>query len=190
VGLIIEHLTLVFNPSPRHLPPLITNVSWTVGGVVVSSIQVMIIALSVALMVGLDRFVKHARAGMAIRAISWNIGAAQLVGVPVDRIISLTFALGAALGAAAGAMYAVAYPVLDPYMGVLIGWKAFIAAVVGGIGNIRGAVLGGFILGTLEVGVTAVLPSTYRDFVAFALLFALLIIRPSGIWGQPRMEKL
>lgn len=190
VGLILEHLTLVFNPYPRNLPPLVTNVSWSFGGVVFSSIQIMIIGLSLVLMVGLDLFVKYTRTGMAMRAISWNIHAARLVGVPVERVISLTFALGAGLGAAAGAMYAVAYPVIDPYMGVLIGWKAFIAAVVGGIGNIRGAVAGGFILGALEIGVTTVLPSTYRDFVAFALLLAFLLIKPSGIWGSVRVEKV
>jgi branched-chain amino acid transport system permease protein len=112
------------------------------------------------------------------------------MGVPVNRVISATFAMGAALGAAAGTLYAMAYPVIDPCMGVLVGWKAFIAAVVGGIGNIRGAVLGGFILAGVEIGVAAFLPSTYRDFISFGLLLVLLVVRPHGLLGRPRLEKV
>jgi branched-chain amino acid transport system permease protein len=113
-----------------------------------------------------------------------------MLGIPVNRIISITFALGAALGGAAGTLYAMAYPVIDPYMGVMVGWKAFISAVIGGIGNIRGAMLGGFLLGAVEIGVAACLPSTYRDFVAFTLLLLLLVLRPWGILGKPRTEKV
>ncbi len=105
-------------------------------------------------------------------------------------MISATFALGTSLGGAAGVMYALAFPVIDPYMGILIGWKAFIAAVVGGIGNIRGAMIGGFILGAVEIMVAAFFPSTYRDFVAFTLLLVLLIFRPYGILGKPRPQKV
>ncbi len=112
------------------------------------------------------------------------------MGVPLNLVISATFALGTSLGAAAGVMYALAFPVIDPYMGILIGWKAFIAAVVGGIGNIRGAMIGGFLLGAVEILVAAFLPSTYRDFVAFALLLVLLIFRPYGILGKPRPQKV
>jgi len=108
----------------------------------------------------------------------------------VDLIISATFALGTSLGAAAGVMYALAFPVIDPYMGILIGWKAFISAVVGGIGNIRGAMIGGFILGTVEIMVAAYGNSSYRDFVAFGLLLLLLVFRPNGILGKPRIQKV
>jgi len=146
--------------------------------------------LSIGLMGVLDFIVRRTKAGLAMRAIAWDKTVVALMGVPVDRIISLTFALGGALGAAAGTMYALAYPVIDPYMGVMIGWKAFISAVVGGIGNIRGAMIGGFILGAVEILVAAFLPSTYRDMVAFALLFVLLIFRPYGILGQPRPQKV
>ena len=121
---------------------------------------------------------------------TWNAAVVPMLGIPVNRIISITFALGAGLGGAAGTLYAMAYPVIDPYMGVMIGWKAFISAVIGGIGNIRGAMLGGFLLAAVEIGVTACLPSTYRDFVAFTLLLLLLILRPWGILGKPSIEKV
>ena len=112
-----------------------------------------------------------------------------LMGVPVNLIISVTFAIGTSLGGAAGVMYGLAYPVIDPYMGIMVGWKAFIAAVVGGIGNIRGAMIGGYILGAVEIMVVAFLPSTYRDFIAFVLLLVLLIFRPYGILGKPHPRR-
>ncbi len=141
-------------------------------------------------MVLLDFIVRRTMVGMAMRAISWDKSIVPLMGVPVNLIISITFALGTGLGGAAGVMYALAYPVIDPYMGILVGWKAFISAVVGGIGNIRGAMIGGFILGAVEILVVAFLPSTYRDFVAFTLLLVLLIFRPYGILGKPRPQKV
>ena len=128
--------------------------------------------------------------GLAMRGISMDMKAVALMGVPVDLVISSTFAFGAALGGAAGVLYSLAYPVVDPYMGVLMGWKAFIAAVLGGIGHIRGAVLGGFLLGAVEILVTAFLPSTYRDLTVFTLLLMLLIVRPHGILGRPTLQKV
>lgn len=190
IGILLEHLTLAFNPYPRHMPPLIAHHSWDLGGLSFSSLQLLIIFLSMALMLALDWMVRHTKVGMAMRAISWNITVVPMMGVPVNLIISLTFAIGASLGAAAGTMYAMAYPVIDPYMGIMVGWKAFISAVVGGIGNIRGAMIGGFILGAVEIGTVAVLPSTYRDFIVFSLLLVLLIFRPWGILGTPRPEKV
>ena len=138
----------------------------------------------------LDFIVRRTMVGMAMRAISWDKTIVPLMGVPLNLVISVTFALGTSLGAAAGVMYGLAFPVIDPYMGILIGWKAFISAVVGGIGNIRGAMIGGFILGAVEIMVAAFLPSTYRDFVAFTLLLVLLIFRPYGILGKPRPQKV
>jgi branched-chain amino acid transport system permease protein len=125
-----------------------------------------------------------------MRAISWDKTVVPLMGVPVNNVISMTFAIGSGLGGAAGMMYGMAYPIIDPYMGIMVGWKAFIAAVVGGIGNIRGAVIGGFILGAVEVLTAVVFPSTYRDFTAFSLLLVLLIFRPYGIMGKPRPQKV
>lgn len=190
VGLFLENLTLVFFPYPQHIPELITNTTWNIGGVSISSLQIIIILFSIALMILLDVIVNRTMVGMGMRAISWDKAIVPLMGVPLNLIISVTFAIGTSLGAAAGTMYALAFPVIDPYMGILIGWKAFIAAVVGGIGNIRGAMIGGFILGTVEIMVAAFLPSTYRDFIAFALLLVLLIFRPYGILGKPRPQKV
>jgi len=172
------------------VPTLIKNVTWTVGGVSISSLQIIIVVISIVLMLMLDFIVQRTKVGMAMRAISWDKTIVPLMGVPVNLIISATFALGTSLGAAAGVMYALAFPVIDPYMGILIGWKAFIAAVVGGIGNIRGAMIGAFILGILEIMVAAYISSTYRDFIAFALLLVLLIFRPYGILGKPRAQKV
>ncbi len=190
VGLFLENFTLVFSPYPQSVPTLIKNVTWTVGGVSISSLQIIIVVISIVLMLMLDFIVQRTKVGMAMRAISWDKAIVPLMGVPVNLIISATFALGTSLGAAAGVMYALAFPVIDPYMGILIGWKAFIAAVVGGIGNIRGAMIGAFILGILEIMVAAYISSSYRDFIAFALLLVLLIFRPYGILGKPRAQKV
>ena len=190
VGLFLENLMLAFYPYPQNVPRLLENVTWHLGAVSISSLQVVIIGLSLALMLVLDHVVHRTPVGMAMRAISWDKSYVPLMGISVNLIISITFAIGAGLAGAAGTMYGLAYPVIDPYMGVLIGWKAFIAAVVGGIGNIRGAMIGAFILGGVEIMVVALLPSTYRDLVVFSLLLALIIVRPHGILGQPRVQKV
>jgi branched-chain amino acid transport system permease protein len=190
VGLFLENFTLALNPYPQHIPTLIADKTWIIGNVSISSLQIIIIALSLFLMLVLDFIVQRTKAGMAMRAISWDKTIVPLMGVPVNKIISLTFAIGTGLGGAAGMMYGLAYPVIDPYMGIMVGWKAFISAVVGGIGNIRGAMIGGFILGSVEIMVAAFLPSTYRDFVAFTLLLILLIFRPYGILGKPNPQKV
>ncbi len=190
LGLFLENFTLALAPYPKHIPPLLENITWNMGGVSVSSLQIIIICLSLGLMFLLDYVVHRTPVGMAMRAISWDKTFVPLMGIPVDLIISVTFAIGAGLAGAAGTMYALAYPVIDPYMGIMVGWKAFISAVIGGIGNIRGAMIGAFILGGVEIMVTAFFPSTYRDFVAFSLLMVLIMIRPYGILGQPRTQKV
>jgi branched-chain amino acid transport system permease protein len=190
VGLFLENFTLVFSPYPQSVPQLIPNITWNIGNVTISSLQIIIILFSILLMILLDLIVQRTMVGMAMRAISWDKSIVPLMGVPLNLIISITFAIGTSLGAAAGVMYAQAFPVIDPYMGIMVGWKAFISAVVGGIGNIRGAMIGGFILGGVEIMVAAFMPSTYRDFVAFALLLTLLIFRPYGILGKPRATKV
>ena len=190
VGIFLENLTLVFYPYPQSVPVLLPIITWTIGGVTISSLQVIIVLLSLFLMLLLDFIVQRTMVGMAMRAISWDKSIVPLMGVPMNLVISLTFFIGTSLGGAAGVMYSQAFPVINPYMGILIGWKAFISAVVGGIGNIRGAMIGGFILGAVEIMVAAFLPSTYRDFVAFTLLLVLLIFRPYGILGKPRPQKV
>jgi branched-chain amino acid transport system permease protein len=109
--------------------------------------------------------------------------------VPANQVIAVTFALGAALGGAAGLLYGMAYPVVSAAMGITVGWKAFVAAVIGGIGNMRGAVLGAFILGGVEVMTVAVLPSTYRDLIAYSLLLLILVFKPHGLLGKPTLHK-
>jgi branched-chain amino acid transport system permease protein len=192
VGIFLESVVLVIYPYPQNVPKLLPETIWNVGGVTISSLQVLIILLSLALMVLLDFIVRKTMVGMAMRAISWDKAIVPLMGVPLNLVVAITFAIGTGLGAAAGTMFSLAFPVIDPYMGILIGWKAFISAVVGGIGNIRGAMIGGFILGGVETLVVAskVLPSTYRDFVAFTLLLVLLVWRPYGILGKPRPQKV
>ncbi len=192
VGLFLENFMVAFKPvgpAPRFLPPLIPVVNFTIGGVTVSTIQIVIIVVSALVMLLLDTIVRRTMAGMAMRAISWDKFTVPLMGVPVDRIISMTFALGAAIAGVGGTLYGMAYT-MDPYMGIRIGWWAFISAVVGGIGNIRGAMIGGFILAFVEIFTPVFLASTYRDFVAFSLLLVLLIFRPTGILGRPVAQKV
>jgi branched-chain amino acid transport system permease protein len=190
VGLFLENFTLALSPYPKHIPSFVPDISWMFGGVSISLLQVIVIACSLVLMVLLDLMVRRTMIGMAMRAIAWDKATVPLMGVPVDLVISMTFAIGTSLAGTAGVLYGLAYPVIDPYMGIMVGWKAFISAVVGGIGNIRGAMVGGYILGAVEILVVAFLPSTYRDFVAFGLLLVLLVFRPYGILGKPTVQKV
>lgn len=190
VGLFLENFTLALSPYPKHIPSFIPDMSWMLGDVSISLLQIVVIACSLVLMVLLDLMVRRTMIGMAMRAISWDKTTVPLMGVPVDLVISMTFAIGTSLGGVASVLYGLAYPVIDPYMGIMVGWKAFISAVVGGIGNIRGAMIGGYILGAVEILVVAFLPSTYRDFVAFGLLLVLLVFRPHGILGKPTVQKV
>lgn len=190
VGIFLENFTLGFYPYPQHIPQLIDNAVWQFRGLTLSTLQVLLIALSVTLMAALHYTVQHTKFGMALRAVAWDRNCAALMGIPVDRIISSTFFIGGSLAGAAGVLYGISYPVIDPYIGIMIGWKAFISAVVGGIGDIRGAMLGGFILALVEIMTAALLPSTYRDFVVFTLLVLFLIIRPHGLLGKPRVQKV
>ncbi|MBU1570294.1 MAG: branched-chain amino acid ABC transporter permease, partial [Proteobacteria bacterium] len=134
--------------------------------------------------------VRKTKLGLAMRAISYDSVAVLLMGIPLDVVIVFTFILGSSMAALAGVLFVTAYPVLEPYMGAMVGWKAFIAAVVGGIGEIRGAFVGGFILGFVEIYVAAVFPSTLRDLIAFAILLLLLSLKPTGIFGIARAQKI
>jgi len=189
-GLVIQNTTLSLSPYSQRMPELLKPVVWKFGGVSVSSLQVLIVGISVALMLGLDFFIRKTRYGMAMRAISMDRITVPLMGIPTNAIISMTFALGGALGGAAGVLYGMAYPVIGASMGVLVGWKAFVAAVIGGIGNVRGAVLGGYLLGAVEVFTVTVLPSTYRDLVSYSLLLIILIFKPYGLLGRPAVQKV
>ena len=189
-GLVIENTTLSLNPYPKFMPELFASQTLNFSGLTVTTLQILIIGVALGLMVGLDFLIRRTGFGMAMRAISFDARTVPLMGIPVNRMISLTFFVGAGLGGAAGMLYGLAYPQISATMGVLIGWKAFIAAVIGGIGSIRGAVLGGFILGGVEVMSVAYLPSTYRDLISYSLLLAILVFKPYGLLGQPPNQKV
>ncbi|MGH8048268.1 MAG: branched-chain amino acid ABC transporter permease [Chthoniobacterales bacterium] len=195
-GLFIESVTLLKYPSSQPMPVLydiktfeLLKVASPIAGnppitLTITTLQLLIIGVSIALMVALDFLIRKTRYGMAMRAISFDSRTVPLMGIPVDNIISMTFLIGAGLGGAAGMLYGLSYPVISSDIGILIGWKAFIAAVVGGIGSIRGAVLGGFILGAVEVIAIVILPSTYRDLICYSLLLVILIFKPYGLLGK------
>jgi len=175
IGLFLEYLNLsTLGAADRGFPELIPTQVYTVGGVSFTNIKLIVIGLSVVVMIGLEMFLRRTKIGIAMRAISYDKVAVPLMGVPVNTIIAATFVIGSSLAALAGIMYGSAYHVLSFDMGILIGWKAFIAAVVGGIGEIRGAMVGGFLLGFIEIFVVALgqvpgfewLSSTYRDLVS------------------------
>ena len=189
-GLVIENTTLSLSPYPQFLPSLFHSTTLSYASLTVTTLQILIIGVALGLMVALDLLIQKTGFGMAMRAISFDARTVPLMGIPVNRMISLTFFVGAGLGGAAGMLYGLAYPQLSATMGVLIGWKAFIAAVIGGIGSIRGAVLGGFILGGVEVMSVAYLPSTYRDLISYSLLLAILVFKPYGLLGQPPSQKV
>jgi len=191
VGLLMETSNLfVLGASRRNFPPLIQKTVYNIGGVSFTNIKVMIIVLSILVMLGLEFVVRRTKVGMAMRAISFDTFIVPLMGVPRDRIISITFAIGSGLAALAGILFGIAYPVLEPYMGALIGWKAFTAAVVGGIGSITGAAVGGFLLGFIEIFVAAVFPSTLRDLIAYSIMLIILTVRPRGLFGVARRQKV
>jgi branched-chain amino acid transport system permease protein len=189
-GLVIENTTLSISPYPHFMPELFHSTTLAWGGLTITTLQILIIGVALVLMIGLDVLVTKTPFGMAMRAISFDARTVPLMGIPVNRLISQTFFLGAGLGGAAGVLYALAYPQVSAGMGVLVGWKAFIAAVIGGIGSIRGAVLGGFILGGVEVMAVAYLPSTYRDLISYSLLLAIMIFKPYGLLGLPPNQKV
>jgi branched-chain amino acid transport system permease protein len=181
----------VFGATPQLFPPVFPEKNFSLGGVDMSSNQLVVIVVAALLMVGLELVVHRTRLGMAMRAVALNPQAAQLVGVNINAVIALTFALGSALAGAGGVLYALNYPTVEPLMGVMPGLKAFVAAVLGGIGSIPGAALGGLILGTVEtfVGGSAWL-STYKDAIAFAVLILILLCRPTGLLGRVAPEKV
>jgi branched-chain amino acid transport system permease protein len=192
VSLLLENGgQLLFGADPKFFPQIIRATNIPLGmGVTISNQQIIILVVSVSLMLGLRAIVLYTRAGKAMRAVSYSHTAAALMGISVDRIITFTFVLGSMLAAAAGVLVALQNPKIEPYMGIMPGLKAFVAAVVGGIGNIPGAVLGGLIMGVAEVMVVGYLSPTWRDAIAFVLLILILLVRPSGLLGQPPAEKV
>ena len=191
VGLLLENGNLaLLGASRKSFPELIPKVLYSVGGVNFTNVKIIVIVVTFLVFIFLQTVVLKTKWGMAMRAISYDRVAVPLMGIPTDTIIVMTFVLGSSMAAVAGILYAVSYPVLEPYMGALVGWKAFISAVVGGIGEIRGAFIGGFILGFTEIFVAILFPSTYRDLIGFGVLLLILTFRPTGIFGVARRTKV
>ena len=193
VSLLLEYTMMYFvGAQSRAYPPLPEFMSRTfrLGEVSINSLQILIIAISVLLMVGLQFIVQRTRLGKAMRAVSQDRDAAQLMGISVDNTISFTFALGSALAGAAGVLVGIYYNSVNPLMGILPGLKAFVAAVLGGIGLIPGALLGGYVIGATETLVASVGFSMLRDAVVFALLILVLIVKPGGLLGKNAREKV
>jgi branched-chain amino acid transport system permease protein len=191
VGFILENGNLaILGASSRRFPDIIDKELWQIGSLVLTNLKVLVIVAAFSVFGILQFIVRKTVFGMSMRAISYDKFAIPLMGIPVNRVITFTFALGSSLAAVAGILFGMSYPVLDPYMGMIIGWKAFIAAVVGGIGDIKGAFLGGFILGFIEIFVTAVFPSSFKDLISFVILLIILVIKPTGFFGVPRSAKI
>jgi branched-chain amino acid transport system permease protein len=191
VSLLLENGgQFVFGATPRAFPTLFPVHTFNVAGLVISSNQIVVLVTALVLLAALQFIVLRTKVGTAMRAVSFNQQAAALVGINNDRIISFTFALGSALAAAGGILYSLNYQAIDPLMGVLPGLKAFVAAVLGGIGNIPGAALGGLLLGVIETFVNGSRFSTFTDAIAFAILIAILLFRPAGLLGKMQVEKV
>lgn len=192
VSLLLENGgQVLFGADPKFFPELFTKRNINLfGGASINTADIVVLIIAFALMVGLQLVVYRTKTGRAMRAVSFNLNSAKLMGINTDRIIAFTFALGSALAAAAGVLVAIRIPRVDPLMGILVGLKAFVAAVLGGIGNIPGAVLGGLLIGITETMVVGYLSPTYKDAVAFAILILILLFRPSGLLGSTVQEKV
>jgi branched-chain amino acid transport system permease protein len=193
VSLFIEYGTMFFvGAGVRTYPPMTGLLAgrFYVGDILVRMQQIIILVITIILMVLLQFIVKRTRIGKAMRAVSLDKDAAQLMGINVNTTISFTFALGSAMAGAAGVLVGVYYNSINPLMGIFPGLKAFIAAVFGGIGIIPGAMIGGYAIGMVEVLVSGYGNSMYRDAVVFAILILILIIKPSGLLGKNTGEKV
>lgn len=194
VSLFIEYTCQnnhVFGSAPREFPTLIPSATWHLGNLVIGSNQVIVFVVTILLLLFLTFIVQRTKVGTAMRAVAFNEQAAALMGVNINSIISFTFGLGSALAGAGGILFAMNYASIDPLMGVQTGLKAFVAAVLGGIGNLPGAALGGLILGVVET-IAGGIPglSHYRDGIAYGILILILIVRPAGLLGKWQAEKV
>lgn len=193
VSFLLEYTgVLILGPQAKGFPDIMDKKQYHLFGssIQVESNQIMILVTTIILMLVLRYIVRYTRTGKAMRAVSFDVEAARLMGINVDRTISATFAIGSALAAAAGVIFGMTYNSVDPLMGVMPGLKAFVAAVLGGIGSIPGALVGGLLLGTVETEISSLGFSSWRDGVAFAVLILILIFRPSGLFGKNVREKV
>jgi len=192
VSIVLENLprALPFiGPAPRPFPSLVPMVNYNMFGITTNSVQLIMIGLSILLMIILQYIVTKTSIGRKMRAVSLDKDAASLMGINVNNVISVTFFIGAALAAAGGIFYSSTYPMIDVYMGIVLGLKAFIAAVLGGIGNIPGAMVGGLIMGIAEVFATSI-NSDLGYGISFVMLILILLFKPAGIMGKFTVEKV
>jgi len=198
VSLLLENAgQLIFGADPKSFPDLITDraleipASWgALSALTITLSQVLVVGVTLGLLLVLRQIVRHTRIGLAMRALSLNPTAAQLCGINLDRVIAFTFGLGSALAGAAGILISIQQPSIDPLMGINAGLKAFVAAVLGGVGNLPGAVLGGTLIGLTEALVVGYLSPTYRDPIVFTVLILILLFRPAGLLGRIEREKV
>jgi branched-chain amino acid transport system permease protein len=192
VSLLLENLGIrIFGADPKFFPQLVPPRQVVLmQGVVVTNHQITVVVVSLLLMILLTLFIHRTRTGKAMRAVAFSRDAASLMGIPVNRIITITFAIGSALAAAAGVLVALTNPKIEPLMGIMPGIKAFVAAVLGGIGSVPGAVIGGLLMGVSEYLVVGYVSSTYRDGIAFVILILVLLVKPAGLLGRHVAEKV
>jgi branched-chain amino acid transport system permease protein len=191
IGIILETGNLALLGAERYkFPTLIETTTYQFGTVSITNKKIMIVVVAILLMLALNQFVQQTKWGMAMRATAYDFVVVPLMGVPLNSIAALTFALGAGLAAAAGILFSIAYPVMDPYMGITFGWKAFVAAILGGRGSILGAALAGFMLGFMEIFVAWLFPSTMRDLIVYSFIILILVFRPHGFFGEEYSAQL
>ncbi|HLB58547.1 MAG TPA: branched-chain amino acid ABC transporter permease [Bdellovibrionota bacterium] len=182
---------IVFGAEPKFYPQLFESRElFQIGGAIVSNIQLIIVIVTIILMIALRYVVMETRFGKAMRAVSFHAGASSLMGINVNQIIAFTFILGSFLAAAAGTLVGLSNPKIEPLMGIMPGLKAFVAAVLGGIGSIPGALLGGVIMGVAETFVVGYVSSSFRDAIAFIILILILLVKPTGLLGSTVREKV
>jgi len=191
VSLFLQNLYLViFRAEPKIMPTLIVKEPVNIGSLQVGTVTLVTLVLSIFFMIVLNIFIKKTKPGKAMRAVSEDRDAAILMGINVDKTVSMTFAIGSALGALGGVLYGITYTQVYPTMGVMPGLKAFVAAVLGGIGLVPGAVLGGFVIGMIETISKAYISSQWSDAIVFGLLIVVLLFKPTGILGKNEKEKV
>ncbi|MFU8773265.1 MAG: branched-chain amino acid ABC transporter permease, partial [Anaerolineales bacterium] len=191
IGIILQTGNLaILGASRLKFPELIQPQTYQLGTVNVTNTKIMIVVVSLLLMAGLHQLIMRSKYGMAMRAMSYDFLVVPLMGVSINSIAGMTFGIGSALAGSAGILFGIAYPILDPYMGILFGWKAFVAAILGGRGSVLGAALAGFLLGFIEIFVAWVFPSTLRDLIAYSIILLVLTFRPHGFFGEPYSAQL
>lgn len=192
MSLILEHgmATKIVGPNPRPFPELFKIQIYHLGPVQINNVQIINLFVAIILVIILQYIVYKTKTGKAMRATSFDMEAAQLMGININNIVSITFAIGSSLAGAAGVLVGMMYPRIDPYMGMMPGLKAFIAAVLGGIGVLPGAMFGGILIGLCETFTKAFISTKLSDAIVFSLLIVILIFKPAGLLGKPTREKV